>query len=299
MKLKQTHFFKKENINLFISQILKGFGQIMLQESRLTGILFIAGIFAGSIEMGITSLSAVIIATIFAHIMNFNKENINSGLYGFSAALVGVAISLFFHNSLLSWIALIVGSIIAAWLQDFFINKKIPAYTLPFVLVTWLSLLIIKNIDNSIIKISGEIINTTPIWTVGFISYGQVIFQGALISGILFFIGVLIKSPIAAIYGIVAALLASFISLYIGQPIINIEFGLFGFNAVLCGIAMAGNKISDILWALLATLLSLIVTFIFMKLGWVQLTFPFVISCMIFSYVKYSMNNQSTMDNEQ
>ena len=36
----------------FIDQVLKGLGQIMLQENSSTGLLFLIGIFLGSIEGG-------------------------------------------------------------------------------------------------------------------------------------------------------------------------------------------------------------------------------------------------------
>lgn len=282
---------KKETIISFFKQVLKGYGQIMLQDSLLTGAFFIIGIFIGSIEMGLTSLIAVVVATLFANLVKFEKANIDIGFYGFSATLVGVALSLFLKQSLILWISLIVGSIVAAWLQDFFIKKNIPAYTLPFVLVTWIVIFIAKNIDVNVLKSSEGIVDTLPLWAVGFISYGQVIFQGVVLAGTLFFIGVFINSPKAASFGLVSAFAASFISLYFNKPILEIEFGLYGFNAVLCGIAMMGNKITDVLWALIAVLFSLIVTYAFMRLGLTQLTFPFVISCLLVTYLKRGVAN--------
>ncbi|MEP6804257.1 MAG: urea transporter [Flavobacterium sp.] len=40
----------------FIDNILKGIGQIMLQENRWTGLLFLIGIFMGSWQGGVATL---------------------------------------------------------------------------------------------------------------------------------------------------------------------------------------------------------------------------------------------------
>lgn len=78
-----------------LSTLLKGIGQIMLQENSLTGLLFLIGIFYGSIIMGLAALLAAICGTVTAYLLKYDKTEITQGLYGFSAALVGVAAMLF------------------------------------------------------------------------------------------------------------------------------------------------------------------------------------------------------------
>lgn len=78
-----------------VSVILKGLGQIMLQENSITGLLFLIGIFYGSPIMGFSALLATICGTSIAYLLKYDKTEINKGLYGFSAALVGVAVMLF------------------------------------------------------------------------------------------------------------------------------------------------------------------------------------------------------------
>lgn len=77
-----------------LSTLLKGIGQIMLQENSLTGLLFLIGIFYGSIIMGLALLAAIC-GTVTAYLLKYDKTEITQGLYGFSAALVGVAAMLF------------------------------------------------------------------------------------------------------------------------------------------------------------------------------------------------------------
>jgi len=108
-----------------ISVILKGLGQIMLQENSITGLLFLVGIFYGSLTMGFAALLATVCGTATAYLLKYDKTEINKGLYGFSAALVGVAVMLFLKPTLWAWAIVVVGSALAAMLQHFFIKRKI------------------------------------------------------------------------------------------------------------------------------------------------------------------------------
>lgn len=95
------------------STILKGLGQIMLQENALTGLLFLIGIFYGSFLMGIAALLATLCGTATALLLKYEVSEIEKGIYGFSAALVGVAVMLFFKPLFLSWVFLVIGSVLA------------------------------------------------------------------------------------------------------------------------------------------------------------------------------------------
>ena len=56
-----------------LSTILKGLGQIMLQENSVTGLLFLIGIFYGSIIMGLAALLATICGTVTAYLLKYDK----------------------------------------------------------------------------------------------------------------------------------------------------------------------------------------------------------------------------------
>jgi urea transporter len=88
----------------FVRQVLRGLGQIMLQENALTGLLFLLGIFYGSVFMGLGALVATACGTMTAYLFHFDKAETEKGLYGFSAALVGVALTLFLKSILFCWI---------------------------------------------------------------------------------------------------------------------------------------------------------------------------------------------------
>jgi urea transporter len=261
----------------FLTTLLKGMGQIMLQENVFTGALFLVGIFYGSLYMGLAALLAVLVGTLTAKTLSFDQGATNSGIYGFSPALVGVALLFYFESTVIVWVAVIVGSVLAAMLQHWFSIKKIPVFTFPFIVVTWAILYFLRNI----VPVSAPASLTSPVvlphdFAFALRGYGQVIFQGSTFAGAAFFIGVFICSPIRALYGLVAALIAGILAGFYGGATDGIVMGLFSYNAVLCAIVFAGNKIIDGLWVLSAVVLSLVVSFAMNVYNFTPLTFPFV-----------------------
>ena len=102
---------------LFTDIILKGISQIMLQENRWTGLFLLAGIFTGNRLCGIAAIVAAITSTVTVRLLKFNKESIQSGLYGFNAVLTGIVLAFLFQNTWLLWLLVITGSACASLLQ--------------------------------------------------------------------------------------------------------------------------------------------------------------------------------------
>ncbi|UIR55781.1 urea transporter [Sphingobacterium sp. SRCM116780] len=268
----------------FIDNILKGIGQIMLQENRWTGLLFLIGIFMGSWQGGVAVIVATATGTYIAMKLNYNKSEINAGLYGFSAALVGVALSFVFQTTLLIWVLIVIGGALASIIQHFFIQKKIPVFTFPFILITWISVFVLhhftQTLPSEMITAKIEPVDYSDFLT-GTNAFGEVIFQGGVLSGVIFFIAVFISSPAAALYGLVGSILGAYISHVNGESIDGIHMGLFGFNAVLSAIVFSGFKKVDGVWVLLSVLITVLIDDflidhnILSEVGGV-LTFPFV-----------------------
>ncbi|MFV0531075.1 MAG: urea transporter [Flavobacteriales bacterium] len=273
-------FFKKIP---FIDNVLKGVGQIMLQENRWTGLLFLVGIFIGSWQCGVATILATVTGTYVAMLLKYDKSEIDAGLYGFSAALVGVALTFIFQATILIWVLVIVGGALATIIQHFFIKKNIPVFTLPFILITWIFVFILHQftqIPPSDV-ISAEVEPAFDQFFTYTNSFGEVIFQGAIISGVLFLIAVFIGSPAAALYGFFGSALSAYISHIYGEPLDKISMGLFGFNAILSAIVFSGFKKSDGIWVVVAVVITALINDflvdnrIFDIFGGV-FTFPFV-----------------------
>lgn len=268
----------------FIDHVLKGVGQIMLQENRWTGLLFIIGIFMGSWQGGVAVLLSTAVGTFTAMKLKYDKAEINAGLYGFSAALVGVALAFVFQATILIWILIIIGGALASIIQHFFIKRKIPVFTFPFIIVTWVCIFALHHFT----QIPPSDMLSAPVGKVDYDDFltctngfGEVIFQGGILSGIIFFIAVFISSPVAALYGLAGSVVGAYISHIHGESIDKIHMGLFGFNAVLSAIVFSGFKQKDGIWVLIAVVITVVIDDFLVDnnvldiVGGV-LTFPFV-----------------------
>lgn len=256
----------------------------MLQENRWTGLLFIIGLFIGSWQYAAAAILAAAAGTAAAKLLKYNQQEIDAGLYGFSPALVGVVLVFLFDDILIIWFLVIAGGILAAMIQHFFISKKIPAYTFPFILVAWAFIFLIRQYTeippSELLQIKFEP-KQLDVFLAPTNGFGEVIFQASVLSGVIFFIAVFINSPVAALYGLAASLLGAVLSVVNGQPLEQINLGLFGFNAVLTAIVFAGTKKIDGLWVLSGAIITIVIHNLLIDhhildvVGGV-LTFPFV-----------------------
>lgn len=287
----------------FTITILKGLGQIMLQECAYTGIFFLMGIFYGSTTMGFATLIATCCGTITAKLLGYDKMEIAKGIYGFSAALVGVALAFYFEPVLVLWLAVMIGAALATIIQHWFITKKIPAFTLPFIIITWLLLYLFKNIYPLAPAAALNVVISVPQdFAFALRGFGQVIFQGSLFASVAFFIGVFVSSPIRALYGLAAAVAAGILSvMFYGVPSEGITMGLYSYNAVLCAIVFASNKVTDGVWTFIAIVLSIIVSSVMSSHQITLLTFPFVVgTCVVLALQKvlFSIENNIQIRNK-
>ncbi len=270
-----------------LNQTLNGISQIMLQENRITGLLFLTGVTLGSFKMGLAMLIGTGTGIATARLFKLNSENINKGLYGFNAALVGVAGILFLKSTILTWLLIVLGASIATIIQHFFLQQKIQVFTFPFVLATWgILFLVNQNFNYLQSEVGFGPVSSSNYLNIGLKGFGQVIFQDKLISGVLFFIGVAFSAPVAAVFGITASISAAIFSLYLPVPFITIQMGLFSFNAVLCAIVFAGMSLKNVLWTIIAVVISLLISLIMLRHNLPQLTFPFVAASFITLFIK-------------
>jgi urea transporter len=165
--------------------------------------------------------------------------------------------------------------------------RKIPVFTFPFILVTWLFLTLFHYFPALVQpQPLDTAIHANSYLALCSHGFGQVIFQDNIAAGILFIIGVLIGRPIAALFGIISIALSSILSFLLKVPTADIFLGLLGYNAVLCAITFAGNKWEDILLSLLAVSLSVMIMIQMRHLDIPALTFPFVLSSWLTLIIK-------------
>lgn len=291
----------------FVSEVLKGVGQIMLQNNTWTGLLFLVGIFYDDATMGVAAILAAATGTMTARLLKYDPAQIREGLYGFSACLVGVALTFIFRAEPPIWGAIVVGASIAAMLQHFFIERKIPVFTLPFILTTWFLVFCFHKF--SMIPPADMLVDANIFskefsdFTTSTNGFGEVIFQGSFLAGLIFMVAVFIGNPVAALYGLAGSIIGAWVALLFAEPVNQIHMGLFSFNAVLCSIVFAGTKRKDGILVVIASVLAVLIDVYMLKADWDivtkaggVLTFPFVAATWLTLPIKkfvYSFNHEA------
>jgi len=116
------------------------------------------------------------------------------------------------------------------------------------------------------------------------------LFLEDVIAGIIVFIGIFVSSRISAFYALLGSSIGVVVAFVSSFPLNMINIGVFGFNAVLCGIAFSSKKWTSLILATVSGIVSVFMMYGIMKLGVITLTSPFVISTWLILLRKKNLN---------
>ena len=125
--------------------VFNGVAQVFFQQSVATGILFTFGLFISSWRAGVAALTGSLLGLLVAWGMGGAEPAIRAGVFGFNSVLVAIALGSTFlapgrQAVIYALLATIATPVVAAALSATVQPFGLPGLTLPFVLVTWLSL---------------------------------------------------------------------------------------------------------------------------------------------------------------
>ncbi|MGH7601533.1 MAG: urea transporter [bacterium] len=217
-----------------------GLGQIMLQCSPVTGALFLIGISLNSPVMAVGASLGTIVGMAAGGFLKLSPENQKNGLYGFNAALVGIAAFCFFPLSAWSLLLLVGGAFLSVVVMETMMRHlRVPPYTAPFILVTW-GLLWVGRVIPLAPAHTGNGYSWLPDLPLGGLTgLGQVMFQENALSGAFFLVGILACSKLRGLWALAGSLIAGAIAVASGQPGVKVAMGLFGYNAALTALALS------------------------------------------------------------
>ena len=267
------------SIRNFAEILLRGISQIFLLNNVITGILFLTGAFYNSWPIGTGGVIGVLTGTVTALILKYKRGDINHGLYGYNGALVGLATVYFFGFSMPSVIALFFGAVLSSIIMNFMTKWKVPPFTAPFIISTWIVMTIILTLHIIPLQ-AAQLPDASNLEIIPAMSrgIGQVMFQENIFTGIILLIGILVCSRISALYALLGTGIGVIVSCVCSLPLSMITAGLFGFNGVLCGIALSGKKWHHVILAIASIVVSVFIMFGMSRLGIITLTAPFVMS---------------------
>lgn len=257
--------------------LLNGFSQIFLQRHPLCGLLCLLAILLTAPVLFAGALLGAVAGLLTAQRRNYAKADRQAGLFSYNGVLLGLLLSLYFPWSpMLPPLILAAGGLSAMvtqqWLKYVYRSRSIPAYTSPFVAMSWVLLLFAEPAT----PMAHIEMNTLNLLAAELRGLGQVMFLDHPLAGALIACGLLIADRRAFCW----ALLASAIGL--GSTLLHHEtssalLGLGSYNAVLAALAFSGQR--DQPWLpLLGIVLALLVTPLFAAIGLATLTAPFILA---------------------
>lgn len=287
-----------------MSASLKGISQVILIENVGTGLIILLSLTIYSYYLGIIALLTAIIGTLVGKLGGADENSVNQGLFGYNSVMTGLALTLLLTGPS-RWTIVLIGAVVAAILtaamMHFMKNTGIPILTLPFIIVTWFTLLVSyrfeaiqlstalvpQNLAHWELNTAGEVN-----WMEGtFTGIGQIFFLDSPYCGLLLFIAVFWASWRFGLFSILGNAVALLTSYGLGGEHSLIFMGLYGYNAILACLAVAlvfnkGNKriapISGISAACLTVPVTASVTTWLLPYGLPSLTMPFVLSTWLF-----------------
>lgn len=268
---------------------------------------------------GIAGLAATATAALTAWFMGFSREQVSSGLYTYSALLMGLGMGTFYAFSTGFWVLLVIASVLALLLSAALIAKlgksSLPALSLAFIGSLWVVILSAREFGaigltqrniywlNEMYATGGtdlirivQWVETLPMapQVAGFFrSVSAILFQSNIAAGIILTLALFLYSRIAIslmVAGYTVAIL--FIQLMDGYAG-AVNYYNLGTNFMLVSLALGGFYIipspRSYFWSLLTVPISYILVIALWKVtntwGLPVFSLPFCITVILFIYV--------------
>ncbi|MDX1367954.1 urea transporter [Pseudomonas sp.] len=266
--------------------LLNGFSQIFLQAHPGCGLLVLLAIAMGAPELLGGALLGGLSSTLTAQRRGYARADIALGLYGYNGILLGMLISLqFAWSALLPLLIMVSAGLsslwLAPWMQHMRERQWLPAFTLPFVALSWLLLWLAPSLQLELALAAPD--QAQPLdWLTSLIAMarglGQVIFLDQPLAGACLLLGLLLAERRAACWALLGSTGGLALALYQSLPQQGALTGLYGYNAALAAIALSQVHRRPWLPAL-GIALALLLQPGFSALGLPALTMPFILTC--------------------
>lgn len=292
----------------FVDSVLRGIGQVMLQDNRWTGLLFLLGILVGNPVSGLYALLGTVVATATAMVFGAPRDAVDRGVYGFNGTLVGIALAFYLRHEPVLPVCVVVAStfvtVVTAAVNEIF-GTRGRALTGPFVLTTWIFVGAVSGLgrlDGSPAlgapRLPADVAaSASSLDAIGSLNLAdaalavlrgpaQVMFEQSAWTGAVFLVALAVNSRVSCAAAILGSALGAGVAWALGAAPGAIRDGLYGFNAVLTAIALGGlfyrlDRIGVLLAALAACVSAVLYASMAAVLGPAglpALTAPFVIT---------------------
>lgn len=253
-----------------VEACLRGVGQVMFMNNPLTGLIVLVAAWTYDPWLGFGGTVGVLVSTLVAYLLGFDRGAVEAGLFGFNGVLCGLALATFlappWDAVATVWIVVVsAGSSIAmAALAAVFLGAwGVPPFTLSFnfsVLIFLVTALHVARgragelIAPAAPTLDGSQVSTTlrrtaesagqtdalAVVNAVFRGLGQLFFINSVLGGVLVLVALLVCSRIAAVFGLLGSVIGMLVGLGLGADGVAIYNGLWGFNSFDAYLAIAG-----------------------------------------------------------
>lgn len=123
--------------------VLTGVGQVVFAQSWLAGLVILVGLFVAGWRVGLAGLIGSLLGTLTGWAAGATPAELSVGLAGYSPCLTAIALAVvFLRPGRTAWLLACVGAVATVGVQHLLLLTPIPVYTWPFIVTTWLMLLI-------------------------------------------------------------------------------------------------------------------------------------------------------------
>ncbi|MEN4827483.1 urea transporter [Pseudomonas sp. P39-UII1] len=257
--------------------LLNGFSQVLLLRNPLCGLCCLLAILLTAPNLVGGALLGALAGLLTAQRRGYDRADRQAGLYCYNGVLIGILVS-----AVLPWSAIMPPLIIAAGGLSSIIThqwrkrggKLLIAYTAPFVLLGWGTLLIAA-------PSTAMFAEPDPLYALAR-GVGQIFLLDNPLAGLLIIVGMFIANPYAAMWAVIGSAIGGGVAL-LAEQTQAAWMGLYGFNAALA--ALAFSRQGERPWVtLLAIALALVLQPLFKLLPVAGLTAPFVVACWLMHF---------------
>lgn len=123
--------------------VLTGIGQVVFAQSWLSGAVVLAALFLCGWRVGVAAFGGSLLGTLTAWASGQPPAELAAGLAGYSPCLTAIALgAVFLRPGVLAWVLAGAGAVVTVGAQALLALTPVPVYTWPFIVVTWLALLL-------------------------------------------------------------------------------------------------------------------------------------------------------------
>jgi len=268
--------------------VLRGCSQLCFQSNEITGLFFIAAVFAASPITAAYFVVAAVAAPAGRMLLGAKDSTLATGLPGLNPSLIAISLPSFYATAWTDvgmWGVLLVCIAVAIVLVHVLVAiLPFPILIIPFLAIFW-GLGALEPYLDVLRPLSAPAATASAAFdpfSALVLSLGEAVFSPTLLSGAFFFVGVLASSWRCAIIAVLGAAVGSGVAqFYSGVDVVDVDHGLYGFNGVLAGVAayvvVGGGVRLAVLSALAATILIPVVS----QFGVPSLSAPFAMTIWI------------------